>query len=55
LHVDDSYNLRYTAPDLFEKTLMHGLQVAGVGFCPATATEFLEVINRTIERDMAQA
>jgi hypothetical protein len=47
--------LQTAAPDLFEKMLVHGVQVVGFGFAPATATEFLEVLNRTVERDMAGA
>ncbi len=47
--------LRDAAPDLFEKMLVHGVQVDGFGFAPTTATEFLEALNRTVERDMAQA
>jgi hypothetical protein len=46
--------LRDAAPDLFEKALLHGLRVVGHnGFFPASATEFIEVLNRTIERDSA--
>jgi hypothetical protein len=33
--------------------LTHGAQVVGFGFSPVTATEFLEVLNRTVQRDMA--
>jgi hypothetical protein len=45
--------LRDAGPDLFEKTLIHGVQVVGFGFFPTSATEFLEVLNRTVQRDMA--
>jgi hypothetical protein len=48
-----SETLRDATPDLFEKMLVHGVQVVGFGFAPATATEFLEALNRTVERDMA--
>jgi hypothetical protein len=48
--------LRDAVPDLFENTLLHGLRVVGRDdFFPATATEFIEVLNRTIERHMASA
>jgi hypothetical protein len=47
--------VRTTAPDSFEMMLVHGVQVVGFGFAPTTATEFLEALNRTVERDMAQA
>jgi hypothetical protein len=49
-----SETLRDTAPDLFEKMLVHGVQVVGFGFAPTTATEFLEAVNRTVERGTAQ-
>jgi hypothetical protein len=39
----------------FEKTLVHGVQVVGFGFFPTNATEFVEVLNRTVQRDMACA
>ena len=55
LLIETTETLRDTTPDLFEKMLTHGVQVVGFGFAPTTATEFLEVLNRTIERDMAQA
>jgi hypothetical protein len=48
--------LRNARPDLFEKTLLHGLRVIGCsGFFPASATEFVEMLNRTVERDMTSA
>jgi hypothetical protein len=34
---------------------MHGGQTVGFGFFPANATDFLEVLNRTVQRDMAAA
>jgi hypothetical protein len=46
---------RHTTPDLFEKLFTHGVQVVGFGFAPTTTTEFLEALNRTVERDMAKA
>jgi hypothetical protein len=53
--IKSSETLRDAAPDLFEKLFTHGVQVVGFGFTPTTATEFLEALNRTVERDMAQA
>jgi hypothetical protein len=53
--IEASEKLRDGAPDLFEKKLVHGVQVVGFGFARTTATEFLEALNRTVERDMAQA
>jgi hypothetical protein len=55
LLIETTETLRDTTPDLFERMLTHGVQVIGFGFAPTTATEFLEVLNRTIERDAAQA
>jgi hypothetical protein len=46
--------LRNDAPELFDKLLLHGVQVVGFDFHPASATEFVEVLNRTVQRDMAQ-
>jgi hypothetical protein len=53
--IEASTKLRDAAPDLFEKLFTHGVQVVGFGFAPITATEFLEVLNRTVQRDMARA
>jgi hypothetical protein len=53
--IEASEKLRHAAPDLFEKMLVHGVQVVGFGFAPTTATEFLEELMRTVERDMARA
>jgi hypothetical protein len=47
--------LRATVPELFEKLLVHGIRVIGPDFTPTSATEFVEVLNRTVQRDMAQA
>ena len=50
--IRSSEALRDAVPDLFEKTLLHGLRVVGRdGFFPTGATEFIEVLNRTVERD----
>jgi hypothetical protein len=53
--IEASETLRQAAPDLFEKMLVHGVRAVGFGFAPTAATEFLEALNRTVERDMAQA
>jgi hypothetical protein len=53
--IEASEKLRDAAPDLFEKMLVHGVQVVGFGFAPTTATDFLETLNWTVQRDMAQA
>jgi hypothetical protein len=53
--VEASEKLRDAAPDSFERMFIHGVQVVGFGFAPTTATEFLEALNRTVERDMARA
>jgi hypothetical protein len=31
--------------------LVHGVQVVGFGFLPISATGFVEVLNRTVQRD----
>jgi hypothetical protein len=51
--IDATDRLRIAAPELFERTLMRGVQVVGFGFYPATATEFIEVLNRTVQRGTA--
>ncbi len=38
-------------PESFETALAHGVQVVGFGFFPASATGFVEVLNRTVQRD----
>ena len=43
--------LRDAWPELFETTLVHGAQVVGFGFFPTSATEFVEALNRTAQRD----
>jgi hypothetical protein len=53
--IKEAEALREVKPDLFEKTLMHGVQTVGFGFFPTSATDFLEVLNRTVQRDMAAA
>jgi hypothetical protein len=55
LLIEATETLRDEAPDLFERLLTHGVQVVGFGFAPTTATEFLDVLNRTVQRDLAQA
>jgi hypothetical protein len=42
--------LRAAQPDLFQKALWGGIEVVDVGFLPASATEFVEVVNGTLER-----
>jgi hypothetical protein len=46
--------LRDADPEKFEATLMHGVQVVGFGFSSTSATEFVEVLNRTVQRDAAR-
>jgi hypothetical protein len=47
----ETEELRNAWPELFEPTLVHGVQVVGFGFFPTSATEFVEVLNRTVQRD----
>lgn len=44
--------LRAARLDLFEKALVHSVQVVGLGFSPASATEFVEVLNRTLQSEV---
>jgi hypothetical protein len=53
--LDETDSLHCAHPELFESTLLRGVQLVGFGFYPATATEFVEVLNRTIQRDAACA
>jgi len=45
--------LRAAWPELFETNLVHGVQVVGFGCFPTSATEFVDALNRTVQRDMA--
>jgi hypothetical protein len=49
--IKQTEEVRDAWPELFEATLVHGVQVVGFGFFPTTATEFVEVLNRTVHRD----
>jgi hypothetical protein len=53
--IDETDRLRTGDPELFESTLVRGVQLVGFGFYPATATEFVEILNRTVQRDAACA
>jgi hypothetical protein len=47
--------LRAVAPDLFEETLVYGIQMIRFELTPTSATEFVEGLNRTVRHDMACA
>ena len=47
--------LRALEPELFEKSLAHGILLIGSDFLPTSAAEFVEVLNRTFQRDMVRA
>jgi hypothetical protein len=51
--VNETEQLRAADPELFEETLVRGVQLVGFGFYPASATEFVEVLNRPLHREMA--
>jgi hypothetical protein len=51
--IDETDRLRSADPELFERTLVRGVQVVGFGFYPATATEFVKVLNLTVLLDAA--
>jgi hypothetical protein len=48
--IEATEKLRSAGPELFEKALAHAVQIVGFGFLPTSATEFVEVLNRTVER-----
>lgn len=45
--------LRSGAPDLFEKTLSHALQAVGTETGLASATGFVEILNRTVRPELS--
>jgi hypothetical protein len=45
--------LRAVEPELFEKLLAHRILLIGPDFSPTSAAEFVEVLNRIVQRDMA--
>jgi hypothetical protein len=47
--------LRTDAPEAFEKWLVHGVQAVGFGFYPESATEFVQALNNTVQKDLASA
>jgi hypothetical protein len=51
--IEATEKLRVADPEAFETTLVRGVQIAGLRFFPANATEFVEVVNRTAQHDMA--
>jgi hypothetical protein len=53
--IETAEQLRAAAPEFFEKYLVHGIRVIGPDFTPTSATEFVEVLNRTVQRDLARA
>jgi hypothetical protein len=40
--------IRTEAPELFQKMLLHRMRTVGPDFSPTSATEFVEVLNRTV-------
>jgi hypothetical protein len=46
---------RAVEPGLFEKLLARGIRRIGLGFSPTSATDFVEALNRTMQRRMAGA
>ena len=47
--------LRFRAPDLFEMTFSRALQAVGVEPGPASATDFVEILNRTVNMSAPDA
>jgi hypothetical protein len=48
--IEASEKLRGIEPELFEKALAHTIKTIGCGFLSKSATEFVEMLNRTFER-----
>jgi len=46
---------RAAEPQRFEDTLSRSLASVGYGFAPASAAEFVEVLNQTVQSDVANA
>jgi hypothetical protein len=53
--IEATEKLRAAAPEKFEEALVRAVQAVGFGFSPTSATEFIEVLNQTVQRDMAAA
>jgi hypothetical protein len=49
--IEATENLRSAGPESFEKALARAIQAVGFGFLPTSATEFVEVLNRTAKQD----
>lgn len=47
--INAAEELRAAEPDKFKDTLLRGLRSVGYGFSPASAAEFVEEINRTVQ------
>jgi hypothetical protein len=45
--------LRIDAPEAFERWLVHGVQVVGFGFYPASASEFVQALDNSVQKDLA--
>jgi hypothetical protein len=52
--IEATEKLRAVAPEKFEEALVQGVRVVGFGFSPASAAEFVEVLNRTVQGDARQ-
>ena len=50
--ITSAEELRATAPELFEKTLVHWIGMVGSDFSPANAAAFVEILNWTVQRDV---
>jgi hypothetical protein len=53
--IEETEKLRSVVPEQFEEALVRGLDLVGFEFSPANATEFVELLNRTVQRDTASA
>jgi hypothetical protein len=55
LLIEATEKLRSAGPELFEKALAHAVKTVGCGFLSASATEFVEGLNRSVQRGMTCA
>jgi hypothetical protein len=53
--IEAAEELRAAEPQRFEIGLSRGLESVGYGFSPVSATEFVQVLNRTVQSDMTSA
>jgi hypothetical protein len=50
--IEAAESLRSRAPDLFEETLSRALRAVGTEPDPASAADFVEILNRAVQREL---